>query len=107
MGHFHEDGTYCDHDHDDAENIITLEFDDGENIECEALGIFEVDGKDYAALVPIDEELEDVYLYEYKEVGDEFELIDIEDDVEFEKVVTEFENILEEMEALDEEEKED
>jgi len=102
MGHVHDENCGCGHDHDEMD-IITLEFDDGESVECEPLGIFEVDGKDYAALVPLDEDLEDVYLYEYKEVGDEFELIDIEDDEVFEKVVAEFENILEEMDALEEE----
>lgn len=84
--------------------VITLEFDDGEVVDCEPLGIFEVDGKEYAALVPLDEDLDDVYLYEYRETGEEFELIDIDDDDEFEKVVAEFENILEEMDALEEQE---
>ena len=102
MGHVHDENC-CGHDNEDMD-IITLEFDDGESVECEPLGIFEVDGKEYAALVPLDEDLEDVYLYEYKESGEEFELIDIEDDEEFEKVVAEFENILEEMDALEEEE---
>lgn len=103
MGHVHDENCCCGHDNEDMD-IITLEFDDGESVECEPLGIFEVDGKEYAALVPLDEDLEDVYLYEYKESGEEFELIDIEDDEEFEKVVAEFENILEEMDALEEEE---
>lgn len=101
MGHVHEDGCGCGHDHEE-ESIITLEFDDGESIECEALGIFELEGKEYAALVPVDEDMDDVFLYEYKETGDQFELVDIEDDEEFEKVVAEFENILEEMDALEE-----
>ena len=100
--HDHECGCGCGHDHEEA-NIITLEFDDGENIECEALGIFEVEGKDYAALVPTDEESDDVFLFEYKENGDEFELLDIEDDALFDKVTAEFESILEEMEAAEEE----
>lgn len=100
MGHVHDEN--CCHGNEEMD-IITLEFDDGESVECEPLGVFEVGGKEYAALVPLDEDLEDVYLYEYKEDGDEFELIDIEDDEEFEKVVAEFENILEEMDALEEE----
>ncbi len=98
----HEHGCDCGCEHEE-ENIITLEFDDGEKVECEALGIFEVDGKDYAALVPTDEEADDLFLFEYKENGDEFELIDIEDDELFDKVVTEFESICEEMEAAEEE----
>lgn len=56
-------------------DFITLEFDDGVEVECEIMG---------------------VYIYGYKEVGeDEFELVDIDDDAEFEKVVAEFDKIME------------
>ena len=49
----------------------------------------------YIALIPNDD-TDDVYIYGYKEVGeDEFELVDIEDDGEFEKVVAEFDKIME------------
>lgn len=79
----------------EEENIITLEFDDGVEIECEIMGIFDCDGKDYIALIPQDE-TDDVYIYGYKEVGeDEFELVDIEDEALFEKVVAEFDAIME------------
>ena len=72
---------------------ITLEFDDGMEVEAEIMGIFEVEGKEYIALIP-DDDTDDVYLYGYKEVSDEeFELIDIEDDAEFDKVCAEFEKI--------------
>ena len=44
-----------------------------------------------------DDGTDDVYIYGYKEVGeDEFELIDIEDDAEFEAVVAEFDSIMDE-----------
>ena len=80
-------------------DIITLEFDDGEDVECEIMGIFDVDGKEYIALVPLDGS-DDVYIYGYKEQGeDEFELIDIDDDKEFEKVVAEFDKIVDEEET--------
>ena len=78
----------------DEAAIITLEFDDGEVIECEEMGIFDYDGKDYIALIPLDGS-DDVYIYGYNEVGeDEFELIDIEDDSLFAKVVEEFDTIM-------------
>ena len=80
---------------DDAE-FITLEFEDGEEVEAEIMGIFEVEGKEYIALIP-DDDSDDVYLYGYKEISDdEFELIDIEDDDEFDKVVKEFEKLTDE-----------
>jgi hypothetical protein len=77
-------------------DIITLEFDDGEDVECEIMGIFDVDKKEYIALIPLDG-TDDVYIYGYKELGeDEFELVDIDDDKEFEKVVAEFDKIVDE-----------
>ena len=77
-------------------DFITLEFDDGEEIECEIMGVFDFENKEYIALLP-DDGSEDVYIYGYEEVGDdEFELIDIEDDEEFAKVVAEFDKIMEE-----------
>ncbi len=77
----------------DEADFITLEFDDGVEVECEIMGIFEVDGKEYIALVP-DDETDDVYIYGYVEVTEEeFELLDIEDDAEFERVVAEFDKL--------------
>ena len=71
-------------------DVITLEFDDGVELECEIMGVFEHAGKEYIALIP-DDDSDDVYIYGYKEVGDdEFELVDIEDDAEFEAAVAEF-----------------
>ena len=76
-------------------DFITLEFDDGVEVECEIMGVFEYDGKEYIALIT-DDDTDDVYIYGYKEVGeDEFELVDIDDDAEFEKVVAEFDKIME------------
>jgi len=78
---------------DEEADFITLEFDDGAEIECEIMGIFEVEGKEYIALLP-DDDTDDVYLYGFKELdNDEFELIDIEDDAEFDKVAAEFDKI--------------
>ena len=75
---------------DDAE-YITLQFDDSDDIECEILGIFDFEEKEYIAPLPQDGS-DDVYIYEYKEINDEeFDLIDIEDDALFEKVAAEFE----------------
>ena len=75
---------------DDAE-YITLQFDDSEDIECEILGIFDFEEKEYIALLPQDGSA-DVYIYEYKEIDDEeFDLLDIEDDALFERVAAEFE----------------
>ena len=78
--------------------VITLEFEDGAEVECEIMGVFDLNGKEYIALIP-DDGTDDVYIYGYKEVGeDEFELIDIESDEEFEAAVAEFDKIMTEEE---------
>ena len=80
----------------DDDNYLTLEFEDGKEIECELMGVFEVEGKEYIALLPNDGS-EDIYLYGYREVNeDEFEMLDIEDDGEFEKVAAEFDRLMSE-----------
>lgn len=76
---------------------LTLEFDDGEEVECEIMGVFECGGKEYIALLPEDG-TDDVYIYGYREIDDEdYELIDIDDDEEFERAVSEFEKAVAEM----------
>ena len=80
--------------YEDDMDIITLEFDDGAEVECEIMGTFEFNGKEYIALYSADDD--DVYIYEYKEVNeDEFEIVDIESDEEYEAVVAEFDAIME------------
>ena len=77
---------------------LTLEFDDGAEVECEIMGVFDCDGKEYIALLPEDG-TDDVYIYGYEELDDEeFDLIDIEDDKEFERAVAEFDKLVAEME---------
>jgi len=76
---------------EEEEDVITLEFEDGEEVVCTILGVFDVNDKEYIALIPEDG-TDDVYLYGYKEINEEdYELIDIEDDAEFELVAKEFE----------------
>ena len=78
--------------------IITLEFDEGEEVECEIMAVFDFNGKEYIALIP-DDGTDYVYIYGYKEIGEEeFEIVDIEDDAEFEAVAAEFDKIMDEQE---------
>lgn len=77
------------------DEIITLDYEDGGSIECGIMGVFEVDGKDYIALEALDGS-EEVYLYGYRENGDEFDLLDIEEEETFEKVAAEFESLMDE-----------
>ncbi len=78
---------------DDDADFITLQFEDSEDIECEILGVFDCAGQEYIALLP-DDGTDDIYIYGYKENDDEtFEIIDIEDDEEFERVSAEFDRL--------------
>ncbi len=74
------------------DEIITLEFDDGESFECGIMGIFDVDGKDYIALDALDDS-NDVYLYIYEPTEDDFELLDIPEE-DFDKVAAEFDRLM-------------
>ncbi len=90
----------------DEEMLITLEMEDGTEEECIVLDIFEVNGRDYIALLPSAEaEKEDanVYFYGYSEdeQGEPI-LRDIEDDDEYEAVCDRFDEILDEEEFEDE-----
>ena len=77
---------------DDAE-FITLEFEDGK-IECEIIGLFDVNDKEYIALQP-DDGSDDVYIYGYKQINDEeFDLIYIVDDKEFEAAAEEYNRLM-------------
>lgn len=97
-------GCGCGHDHDHEEDVMDLEtmfltLDDDTEMECGILGVFEVEGlegKEYIALLPLEDET--VLLYEYKEVGDEIELNVIEDDDEFDKVSNAFYDMYEDEE---------
>ena len=97
-------GCGCGHDHEHEEDVMDLEtmfltLDDDTEMECGILGVFEVEvleGKEYIALLPLEDET--VLLYEYKEVGDEIELNVIEDDDEFDKVSNAFYDMYEDEE---------
>jgi len=88
-------GDGCDCGPDEEIEIMTLEFDDGHEVECEVMGVFDVDGKEYIALFATDGS-DEVYLYGYRELDDDendCEFIDIEDDEEYERVCAVFEEI--------------
>ncbi len=86
----------------EEEMTVSLELEDGTNVECAVVTIFEVQGQEYIALLPLDENGEnedgDVWLYRYSENPDdpneEPELSDIEDDDEYEMAADAFDEIL-------------
>ena len=74
------------------DEILSLEFDNGDSFECGIMGTFEVNDKEYIALEAFDG-TDDVYLYGFKPTEDDFELLDIPDE-EFDEVAAEFDRIM-------------
>ena len=52
---------------------MTLTLDDDTELECGIIGVFDVDGKEYIALLPLEDET--VLIYEYNEKEDVFEKV--------------------------------
>ena len=88
--------------------IITLTLDDDSEVDCAILAIIPVNGKDYIALLPLDEEEDDdeVLIYRFIDKGDDEdpEIENIEDDDEYDAVADAFDELLDEMEFDEEEE---
>ena len=86
----------------DEEMTVTLTLDDGTDLECVVLTIFEAADREYIALLPLDgNEAEDgeVYLYRYEEDADGNPSLDnIEDDDEYEVVADAFDELLDDQE---------
>lgn len=70
-------------------DTITLEFLNGKTLDCEMLGVFPCREREFAALIP-NEGSDDVYLYEFVEHENGFELKDIEDEALFNQAIEEF-----------------
>ena len=101
------------HDHNcdcgcNEEVTVTLTLDNDEELECAVLCIYEVEGKEYIALLPLDEsgdnEEGEVFIYRYAEVDGEPTLDNIEDDDEYEAAADAFDEWLDEQEFEDIEE---
>lgn len=82
----------------DEEMTVTLTLDDGTELECVVLTIFEAGEKEYIALLPLNgREAEDgeVYLYRYVEdINGNPDLENIDSDEEYEIVADAFDELL-------------
>lgn len=91
------------------EVTVTLTLDNDEELECVVLTIYEAGGREYIALLPIEDDEEneegDVFIYRYTEVNGEPTLDNIEDDDEYEVAADAFDEWLDaqEFEEMDEE----
>lgn len=85
---------------DESDMQVTLSLDDGSEVECAILTIFELEEQNYIALLPLDEdgnENEDGEVFIYRYFEDEEgnpSLENIEDDEEYEAVADRFDELL-------------
>lgn len=86
---------------------VTLTLENDEELECAVLTIFETDGREYIALLPLDENGDNddgqVYLYRFIDNGEDKEpgLENIIEDEEFERVSEAFNDWMEEQDFGD------
>lgn len=95
-GHHHDHDHHHGHDHDHEghdHSKIYLETEDGKELECDVLGVFDFEDQEYIALIPV--ESETAFLYRYSEVEEEPALSQIESDDEYERVSAYFMELVE------------
>ena len=86
-------------DNEDDDVVVTLSLDDGSEVTCEILTIFDIGDQDYIVLLPLDENGEEnaegqVYIYRYFEDETGAPSLDnIESDDEYEAVAKRFDEI--------------
>lgn len=82
---------------DDLPDQVTLTLEDDTEIVCDVLAIFPCNDKEYIALLPVEDEDSEIFLYRFieNETG-EPDLQDIEDDDEYEAVADAFDELLDE-----------
>ncbi len=87
---------------DEDDMTVTLTLDDDTELECAVVAIFPVQDRDYIALLPLDDESEEVFLYRFKQSADDnLELENIEDDEEFEIVADAYDQLVDDEEFED------
>jgi uncharacterized protein YrzB (UPF0473 family) len=101
----HEHEHDPDHEHEFEEEVILLEDEDGKEHRFVLGDVITVEEQDYAILLPIDDELEEGVIFRIDgEEGDQMVLADIESDEEWEKVVTAYNESMDDFDEEDEEE---
>lgn len=90
-------------DDNDDDVVVTLDMDDGSEVTCEILTIFDLDEQDYIVLLPIEQDGkawgddDTVYIYRYFEDEEGTPSLDnIQSDEEYERVAKRFDELLEE-----------
>ena len=58
---------------DELDNIITLNDEDGNEVDFEFLDLIEYEGNDYVVLLPVEEDSDEVVILQVEEVGEDEE----------------------------------
>lgn len=83
---------------DPQEMFVTLDLDDGSQLECQILTIFDVDNQNYIALVPVDNDEEVIFYRYFEDEEGNPSLENIDSDDEFDAVSDRFDELLDEKE---------
>lgn len=83
---------------DPQEMFVTLDLDDGSQLECQILTIFDVDNQNYIALVPVDNDDEVIFYRYFEDEKGNPSLENIDHDDEFDAVSDRFDELLDEEE---------
>lgn len=108
----HDENCNCNDCSEEMEqDQVTLTLDDGTELICDVVAIFPHKEKEYIALLPSDaDEDGEVFLYEFiQKEDDDIDLINIEDDDEFDEVAEAFDEYMDSHlfdEMLDDDEEE-
>jgi uncharacterized protein YrzB (UPF0473 family) len=92
-------------DFDEDQPTVTLTLEDNSELECHVLGTFDVDNKEYIAVLPL--ESDEALIYKYVEKDGDVELLSIESDEEFESVSEAFYSFFDEDEDDEDDENEE
>ena len=97
-----EENPIVEQDMEQEEVTVTVTLDDGSQLECVVLTIFDAGEREYIALLPMESaetEEGEVYLYRYTEDADgNPNLENIEDDEEYDMVADAFDELLDDQE---------
>lgn len=83
---------------DPQEMFVTLDLDDGSQLECQILTIFDVDNQNYIALVPVNNDEEVIFYRYFEDEEGNPSLENIDSDDEFDAVSDRFDELLDEEE---------
>ncbi|MBE5937562.1 MAG: DUF1292 domain-containing protein [Lachnospiraceae bacterium] len=91
-----------DYEVEEEDLVVTLPLEDGTELECDVVVIFELAGQDYVALYPTSGEPDEIYLMRCRyDGGEDMELEEITDEKEYQDVCDTFDDIMQEQEIED------